>query len=277
LGLVVFLHGYGALNPLNYGAWIRQVVEAGNVVIYPRYQKSILLSQPKKFAGNAAQGIRGGLELIMDEQLPVDTSSLTYLGHSYGGVLSAYMMAKQDALGLPKAYGGLLAAPGTSKLSGSRLSAYTEISADAQLVIVTHEGDHTVGSEFAELVHTTARKTTKRVWIRQAEQQVDTFSISQGHNECYALDMSFDSGYRNFTTKRALRIGRTDVIDQNLYWPLSLELIASAKTQGAISILEEHVPEFEFGHLPNGSPLAALPVLYGSSTIIPAERKKDGQ
>lgn len=263
LGLVVFLHGFGGLNPLNYGAWLREIIEAGNAVIYPRYQRSIFLSKPKNFANNAAKGIRGGIDLIGIEGLPVDTSRITYVGHSYGGTLSAYMMAKEDSLALPKAFGGLLAAPGTSKLKGSRLSEYSEISRSAQLVIVTHEGDHTVGDEFAELVHQSAINTPQRIWIRQGEQAIDTFSISQGHNECYALDMSFDTGYRNFTTKRALRTGCTDVVDRNLYWPLSLELIASAKTQQTISVLREKQDAFEFGLAPNGAPLEALPVRYG--------------
>jgi len=263
LGLVVFLHGFGGLNPLNYGAWLRKIIEDGNAVIYPRYQRSILMSQPKKFASNAAKGIHGGLNLIVEEGLPVDMSNITYVGHSYGGTLSAFMMAKEDSLGLPKAFGGLLAAPGTNRLKGSRLSNYSEISPAAQLVIVTHDGDHTVGSEFAELVHTTALNTDRRVWIRQAEQTVDSFSISQGHNECYGIDMSFDSGYRNFTTKRALNIGCIDAVDRNLYWPLSLELIASAKTQETIGVLRENLTTFEFGLAPNGMPFEALPVMYG--------------
>ncbi|MFK8057680.1 MAG: alpha/beta hydrolase family protein [Saprospiraceae bacterium] len=276
LGLVVFLHGFGALNPLNYGAWLREIVESGNAVIYPRYQKSIFLSRPTKFASNASKGILGGLDHIAEERLPVDVSHITYVGHSYGGTLAAYMMAKEDSLGLPKAFGGLLAAPGTSRLSGSRLTNYSEISSDVQLVIVTHDGDHTTGTEFADLVHRTATGTNKRVWIRQAEQVVDTILISQGHNECYALDETFDSGYRNYTTKRALRIGRIDAVDLNLIWPLTIELTEAAKTEAVIGVLSEELMEYEFGELPNGMPLEALPLQYGEPLPVPAEREIGG-
>jgi len=276
LGLVVFLHGYGGLNPLNYGARLRELVEAGNAVIYPRYQRSIFLTSPKKFAHNAAEGIKGGLNLIGDLALPVDTSQITYVGHSYGGTLSAFMMVKEDSLGLPKAFGGLLAAPGTNRLKGSRLPRYTGISAQAQLVIVTHDGDQTTGTEFAELVHQSAVNTKRRIWIKQAEQQIDSFSIGQGHNECYALDMGFDSGYRNYNVKRAMRIGCIDVIDRNLYWPLSVELAASAKTNKVIDVLREQLAAYEFGSTPNGAPLKALPILYGEPLTVPAEREVDG-
>ncbi|MEZ4892408.1 MAG: hypothetical protein R2778_05270 [Saprospiraceae bacterium] len=37
--VVVFLHGYGAYNPMAYGKWIKHLVAKGNIVIYPRYQK----------------------------------------------------------------------------------------------------------------------------------------------------------------------------------------------------------------------------------------------
>ncbi len=276
LGLVVFLHGFGGINPVNYGAWLRELVEAGNAVIFPRFQRSIVLTSPQKFARNAATGIKGGLDLIAREALPVDTSRITYVGHSYGGTLSAYMMAKEDSLGFPRAFAGLLAAPGTNRLKGSRLTEYSSIKPDVQLVIVTHEGDHTTGTEFAELVHMTAKYTPNRIWIRQAEQSIDSFSISQGHNECYALDLGFDTGYRNYNSKKAIRIGRIDVIDQNLYWPLSLEMAASAKTDKKIGVFDEHLTAFEFGFTPDGKPLKALPVEYGEVLVIPAEREVGG-
>ncbi len=272
LGLVVFIHGFGGINPVNYGAWLREIIEAGNAVIYPRYQRSMYLTSPQKFAHNAATGIRGGLDLIAAEALAVDTSNITYVGHSYGGTLSAYMMAKEDSLQFPKAFAGLLAAPGTNRFEGSRLSRYSSIKPDAQIVIVTHEGDYTTGTEFAELVHETAVRTPKRIWIRQAEQTIDSFSIGQGHNECYALDMGFDTGYRNYNSKKAIRIGSTDPIDRNLYWPLSLELAASAKTNEIIGLLKEKRTAFEFGLAPNGKRLEALPIQYGEPLVVPAER-----
>jgi len=273
LGLVVFLHGFGGINPVNYGAWLREIIEDGNAIIYPRYQRSIYLTSPKKFAHNAAKGIRGGLDLIVQKALAVDVSNITYVGHSYGGTLSAYMMAKEDSLGFPRAFAGLLAAPGTNRFEGSRLPEYSSIKPDVQLVTITHEGDYTTGTEFAELVHQTAYRTSNRIWIRQAEQSIDSFSIGQGHNECYALDMGFDTGYRNYNSRKAIRIGCTDVIDRNLYWPLSLELAASAKTHKVIGILSEELSAYEFGLAPNGTPLEALPVLYGEPLVVPAERE----
>ena len=42
--VIVFLHGWGGMNPLYYGAWIDHLVKRGNIVIYPRYQANLLTS-----------------------------------------------------------------------------------------------------------------------------------------------------------------------------------------------------------------------------------------
>src|SRR5262245_4974237 len=33
--VVVFLHGWGAMNPLLYGGWIEHLVKRGNIVVFP--------------------------------------------------------------------------------------------------------------------------------------------------------------------------------------------------------------------------------------------------
>ena len=38
LPVVIFMHGYRALDPYDYGAWIDHLVRHGNVVIYPIYE-----------------------------------------------------------------------------------------------------------------------------------------------------------------------------------------------------------------------------------------------
>jgi hypothetical protein len=60
--VVVFLHGYGAYNPMCYGKWIKHLVAKGNIVIYPRYQKNLVWPRPEHFPENAAKGIRDALE-----------------------------------------------------------------------------------------------------------------------------------------------------------------------------------------------------------------------
>src|SRR5688572_22766385 len=57
LPLVVFTHGWGAVNPAHYQAWIDHLVRRGAIVIYPRYQDS-LRAKPDTFTSHAVAGVR---------------------------------------------------------------------------------------------------------------------------------------------------------------------------------------------------------------------------
>ena len=58
--IVVFCHGWGALDPEGYRAWIDHIVRRGNIVIWPNYQAS-LLTPGGDFLPNAIAGIRAAL------------------------------------------------------------------------------------------------------------------------------------------------------------------------------------------------------------------------
>ena len=67
--VVLFLHGWGATEPEVYGPWLRHLAEAGNVVIYPRYQDSFA-EPPAQVLGNVLVGVRTALAGI-DAVCPV--------------------------------------------------------------------------------------------------------------------------------------------------------------------------------------------------------------
>ena len=263
LGLVVFTHGYGALNPLNYGAWLRHLVAAGNVVLYPRYQRNLWQPSSRAFAKTAAAGLAAGLAWLTTETAP--TASLDdpiYIGHSYGGVITAYLLAHQDSLGLPAGFGALLVAPGTSRLKGSRLDSYAAIAPATQLLIVSHAGDELVGDEFARLVFETVDPTTAVAWLQQRADTHGGLRLGQGHNECYALDEAFDTGLRNFNTRRALRIGCTDDLDLALFWPLVDELLAARADARPHALLDERPGGYALGTWPDGTPRRPVALVY---------------
>ena len=62
--VVVFMHGYGAYNPMAYGKWIKHLVAKGNIVIYPRYQRNLIMPRPNAFPRYAARGIRDALAAL---------------------------------------------------------------------------------------------------------------------------------------------------------------------------------------------------------------------
>ena len=272
LGLVVFLHGYGALNPLNYGGWIRHIVEQGNVVIYPRYQRNLVLPGSKAFAKTAHAGISTSLRWLASSALPVCSSEIIYVGHSYGGVIAANLLARHEQLDLPRGFGAVLAAPGTSRLRGSRLNSYSGIDSSTQLILVSHAGDDLVGDEFARLVFETVPSQTPVLWLPQVEEDYGEERLGQGHNECYALDEAFDSGYRNYTTRRALRIGCTDDLDLQLFWPLVDEMLAARDAGRVHRVIASGDNYFPLGEWADGQPRRAIELRYrNDGSLRPVE------
>ena len=92
--VVVFLHGWGGMNPLYYGAWLDHLVKRGNIVIYPRYQKN-LLTGITEFTPNALQAVKDAVNRLQNEpgHVSADLTRFATVGHSLGGLLAANIAA----------------------------------------------------------------------------------------------------------------------------------------------------------------------------------------
>ncbi len=219
--VVVFMHGYGAYNTMIYGNFIKHIVQKGNIVIYPRYQKNLFVPKPEKFTKNAAQGIKDALEELKKDKYPTPiTDNMSYVCHSYGGVISTNLGVNFEQYDIPQPKAMMLCSPGSGPFDGGRLESYEQLPPDLKLLIMVTDHDEVVGSEFAELVYQTATNTPNRNLIWQYADPYGNPNISAGHNECYSLNEEFDTGVRNITAKRALRISKLDALDYNGYWKL---------------------------------------------------------
>lgn len=217
--VVIFFHGYGAYNPMVYGKWIKHLVARGNIVIYPRYQLNLLIPMARHFPKNAAQGIRSALETLNTaDHVRPRLSSVCYIGHSYGGVIAAYLGTKWESLKAPKPASMLLCEPGTGPLSGARLKSYQKLPSALALNIVVGKDDTVVGDEFGRLVFNTAQNTEDRNLVIQYRDTDGQRHIFASHSEPYSCDFDFDTGVRNYTTKRALLQSRLNEVDFYCYW-----------------------------------------------------------
>jgi len=93
-GVVVFLHGWFAVNPGFYGAWIDHLVSSGLVVIFPRYQNDVGTA-PQDFLPNALASIRDALQVLhsgLGHVRPMP-GRFALVGHSAGGNLAAQIAA----------------------------------------------------------------------------------------------------------------------------------------------------------------------------------------
>lgn len=219
--VLVFVHGYGGYNPMIYGKWIKHLVRKGNIVIFPRYQKDLFFPRPPRFAKNVARAVRDALsELQKEEHVKPMTEHLIFAGHSYGGIISAKLAVQFDKFNIPQPKGLLLCAPGTGPLTGGRLKSYKEMPADTKMVIVVSENDEVVGEKMAKRIYRTAINTPARDFLYLSKDQYGEPAIKASHNQSYSLDPDFDSGKRNFTAKRALRLARFDAVDHHAYWKI---------------------------------------------------------
>jgi len=228
--VVVFIHGYGALNPLIYGGWIRHLVQKGNIVIWPRYQRNIFWPRTQQFTKNVVKALKHAQkELQKPGHVKPIWDKLALAGHSYGGVLAANLGVRYKEFDLPKPAALLMVSPGTGPLTGGRLDSYEGLDPDLKVVTTVSENDFVVGDAFAIRFFSQAVNTPNRNLLRQYADYRPGFRLTAGHNECYALDEFFDNGVRNGTTRRALYMGKTDAVDYFGYWKLLDGLLESTR------------------------------------------------
>jgi len=238
--VVVFHHGYGAINPMIYGAWIRHLVQQGYLVIYPRYQKNLLVPNTKTFVQHASAGIKSALGRLQEEagRVAPDTSAFFLAGHSYGGVVAANMAARYRELRLPRPRAAFLCTPGSGPFRGGLLEEYSDMDSTLRLGVVIAIHDHVVGEELGRKIYNTAVNTPRRFLIRQHPDDHGEPAIGAGHNECYALDDSFDAGLHNLSFMRAQQVAQENAVDYYLYWKM-LDALIKCSLEGRYCPLAE--------------------------------------
>lgn len=171
LPVVVFTHGWGAVKPEHYGAWIHHLVRRGAIVLYPRYQAD-LRAKPVTFTANAVAGVRRGLDwLARNKGHPQpDLTRVATLGHSAGGVLAANLAVELPKAGLPSPKAVMSVEPGITQ--GQRgtlvpLADLSQIDAATLLLTLSGEDDTLVGDADARRIYTesSAVPATNKDWL----------------------------------------------------------------------------------------------------------------
>ncbi len=260
--VVVFMHGYGAYNPMTYGKWIKHLVAKGNIVIYPRYQKNLLIPRPDAFPANAAKGIRDALALLQTgDHVRPRTGQVAYFGHSYGGVITANLGINWKKYQIPEPKAMLLCEPGSGPLKGARLDDYSALAEDLNLIIIVGEDDYVVGHEFGQLVFETAVNTASRNLVLQRHDTDGHRWILATHSEPYCYDLDFDTGIRNYTTRRVFQTSRLNEVDFNCYWKLGDALIGYTREGCYGDVAFGNTPKQRYlGQWANGKAMRPLDV-----------------
>lgn len=239
--VVLFIHGYGAINPKIFASWIDHLVLQGNIVIYPRYQQNLLFPSTDQFTGLVADAYKNAIADIDREQKIKASGRFIVAGHSYGGVITANLAVLYDSLDLPRPDAIFCCEPGHGPLTGGVLDSYSEMDSTIPAVIMVGDKDWTVGDVFGKRLFNETPMTQPKVFIRQIEARYDSMHISASHYEPYAFGDSYDSGNQNLTYNRALKVARLNEVDFYGYWKILDTLIqcADGKPSSCLGSLAE--------------------------------------
>jgi pimeloyl-ACP methyl ester carboxylesterase len=152
--LIVFNHGYAAMEPTYYLAWLVHLVRRGNVVVYPRYQAT-LLTPPSTFTGNAITAVKNAIAWLQAStgRVQPQLDRFAIAGHSYGGVVTMNMAHRWQSTGLPQPRALMPTEP-----FYQNLDSLTGVPAAALLNCIVTEEDTTAG-----------RTGCDRIWDRTGQ------------------------------------------------------------------------------------------------------------
>jgi dienelactone hydrolase len=157
LPVVVFTHGWGAVKPEHYQAWINHLVRRGAIVVYPRYQES-LRAKPDTFTSRAVAGVRRAVDWLAGRKdLPQpDPERWSAVGHSAGGVLAANLSVELPKAGLPAPKAVMSVEPGVTRGPEGPLLPLADLSRTSStmlLLVVTGEEDELVADHDARRIY----------------------------------------------------------------------------------------------------------------------------
>ena len=229
--VVVLNHGWLAVNPGAYGAWISHLARSGNIVIFPRYQGATL-TPPRDFLPNAIAAVHDALEVLDTGRGRVrpDLTKFALLGHSAGANLAAQMAAVAEENHLPTPRAVIAMMPG--EVRPFREPNLGKIPSKTLLVVAVAENDRVVGDArgrqiFAEA---SAIPPSRKLFIFYRTDLHGIPRLVAHHLAPTAAHSEFDSGdglFMGFQRNKA----EVNAFDHAGFWNLA-DLTLKAAFQG---------------------------------------------
>jgi len=258
--VVVFCHGLGMLNPRAYGAFIKHLVRQGNIVIYPRYQRTLDLGTTiATYNDSCAKGILKALDTIQQPgHVKGRIENYFILGHSVGGVLTANMTMLHQQYGLPKPLTAFSMQPGAATYL---MSDYSPFPADVKFLIAIGEDDAIVGTGPGTTIYNqaTAVPTAHKNLVHHYADGHGNPDIAASHNEPCGFDNQFDNGETNLFIPFVT--GAVDAMDFYCYWKLQDALMDCALSSENCEYAFGDTPEQHgMGNWSDGTPVRQLEI-----------------
>lgn len=204
--VVIFLHGWGGTNPLYYGAWIDHIVKRGNIVVFPRYQSSIL-TRREDFIPNTLEATKAALKRLQTEPGHVrpDLDKVATVGHSLGGVLAASVAALAHESGLPRIRAMMAVEPGLTRSPGNvPMADLKKIESDTLLLSVAGDRDTLAEDYDAKRIYYESSRVNaeNKDFVRLVTDDRGSPALIANHRAPTAPDKEYDNGEGDLTTRQ---------------------------------------------------------------------------
>ncbi len=269
--VVVFIHGWGETNLKFYGAFIDRIVRAGNIVICPRYEKTVDTVYGT-YTDSCARGIQLALEVLQTAgHVKPRLYNYFVLGHSMGGVLTANMSTLYNHYGLPKPLAAFSMEPGAN-ITDLLLANYDGFPADVKYLIAIGHDDAIVDSTAGKILfyQTTAVPTSHKNLVCQYADSHGTPVITATHFEPCSITSNslYDDGESNIVTLVSSGVP-PDVVDFYCYWKLwdALYRCALSGTDCDIAFGDTYAQKY-MGTWSDSTPITPLYVIPNGPTAV---------
>jgi len=253
--IVVFLHGWGAMDPTVYGAWIKHLVRRGNIVVYPRYQEDVR-TLPREMTGHAVTAVRDAIEQLQSSG-PVrpDLDRFALVGHSMGAIMSVNIADRASELELPLVRAVFVAEPTFEPLVGT----YDRIAPETLLVVaIGADVKRDASARRIFLGSSRVPAANKNYVVIHSDDHGVPPLVSDHFSPCAAesLDADRDADRRDWRNRTR------DALDYFGYWKLCDGLLDAAFFNRHREFALGDTPELRFmGRWTDGTPLREVTVL----------------
>jgi pimeloyl-ACP methyl ester carboxylesterase len=266
--VVIFCHGWSAIRPRGYQAWIDHLVMQGNIVLWPNYQDN-LRTPTRDFLPNAIVAVNEGLKILQTGRYGVqpDLSRIAVVGHSAGGMVAAGISAEAKHADLPKIAAVMSVEPGDSRRGGVAsipLADLSTVPPDTLFLILVGEEDTSVGTFDGErLLHESAAiPSSNKALLMIHSDNHGSPALIANHFAPSAL-LTPDGKWATTPSRQAfsrntMNIGVVDALDWNGTWRLLDALLNAAFVRHGDNHIFQAPSLLSLGKWSDGVPIKPL-------------------
>lgn len=152
--LIVFNHGWSAMQPKFYLAWIEHLVKRGNIVVYPRYQLGFVIGV-RHATDHAIRSVKTAIAILtLKNHVHPELDKFAIVGHSLGGGITAEMAVRAEESGLPTPKAIMPVQPFVRL--DTMIKDFHDIPSSSLLLVVVGEDDTIVGNYSGKLIFNTS-------------------------------------------------------------------------------------------------------------------------